>query len=60
MLDLMNNNNFPEFKSIIDNHFRLKKNKIIDICTKWIEKSKNNSSYVKVGEDIIMKLTNHN
>jgi len=59
MLDLMNNNSYPEFKSVIDNHFKLKKNKIIDVCTKWIEKSKYNSNYTKVGEEIITKLTTY-
>jgi baculoviral IAP repeat-containing protein 6 len=60
LIDSIDNNSYPEFKSIIDNHFKLKKNKIIDICTKWIEKSKHNSNYVKVGEEIINKLTNYN
>ena len=57
MLDLMNTDSFPEFKSIIYNHFKLKKNKIIDICTKWIEKSKYNETYTTIGEEIIAKLT---
>jgi ubiquitin-protein ligase len=58
MYDLLNNNNFPEFKDIIDNHFKLKKNKIIDICTKWIQKSNNDVNYKNIGEKIINKLNN--
>ncbi len=58
MLDLMNNDSFPEFKTIIDQHFKLKKNKIIDVCTKWIEKPNLNENYKKIGNEIIAKLSN--
>lgn len=58
MYELMIDNKFPEFKNVIDNHFKIKKNKIIDICTKWIEKSKNNSAHIDIAQKIIDKLTN--
>lgn len=58
MYELMIDNKFPEFKNVIDNHFKIKKNKIIDICTKWIEKSKNNNAHIEIAQKIIDKLMN--
>ena len=55
MYELMMDNKFPEFKDVIENHFKIKKNKIIDVCTKWIEYSKNNKAHV----DIAQKIINH-
>ena len=58
MYDMLSDNNFPEFKNIIDNHFKLKKNKIIDICNKWISKSDFNDSHKKIFNLITTKLQN--
>ena len=58
MYELMMDNKFPEFKDVIENHFTLKKNKIIDICTRWIEKSKNNNAHIEIAQKIINYLMN--
>jgi ubiquitin-protein ligase len=51
MLDLLENDNiYPEFKNVIKNHFKLKKNKIIDICTKLSNK---NNHLLNISEKII-------
>ena len=54
MLDLLEDNNmYPEFKDVIINHFKLKKNKIIDICTKWFML---NNATKNIKDKIINKL----
>jgi ubiquitin-protein ligase len=54
MLDLLDNNMFPEFKDIINMHFKIKKDKIIDICNKWITEYNNDNNY-KVVIDKLLK-----
>ena len=53
MLDLLENENtYPEFKDVIKNHFKFKKNKIIDICTKWSNIISNKSLAEKIKNKI--------
>ena len=43
MYDLLANPNaYPEFTDVIQNHFRLKKNYIKQLCDKWVAEPKNN------------------
>lgn len=56
ILDLLENNKFPEFKDIIDLHFKLKKEHITDICLKWSKESNNIANHKTIAEKIINKL----
>ena len=56
MIDLLNDQElYPQFKSVIINHFKLKKQYILEMCKKWIEltsdvetKNKFNDCYTKL------------
>ena len=53
MLDLLEENNYVEFKDVIQSHFKNKKDKIIEICNKW---STENNTCKKIADKIIKKL----
>jgi len=57
MLDLLTNkNSYPEFRNVINAHFKLKKNKIIDTITKWGEETKNKKEYTPCIEKLKLEL----
>jgi ubiquitin-protein ligase len=58
MLDLLEKNSYPEFKNIIQNHFKIKKNQIIENLNKWESEAvgKIKNSYIKIKEKLIAKL----
>ena len=53
MLDLLEENNYAEFKDVIQSHFKNKKDKIINICNTW---SNENNACKKIADKIIKNL----
>jgi ubiquitin-protein ligase len=53
MLDLLEDNNYEEFKDVITEHFKNKKNRIIEICENW---TKINNDCKKICQKIKNKL----
>jgi ubiquitin-protein ligase len=55
--DFLNNNKFKEFDEVIKEHFKLKKDKIIQVMNNWLnEAMKNKYMYEKIIKDITDKL----
>ncbi len=55
MLGMLNNK--PDsYDKFIEEHFRLKKNEIIDVLNKWYEESLNKEKFKKVYDELIIKL----
>jgi hypothetical protein len=53
MLDLLTNkNSYPEFRNVINTHFKLKKNKIFETINKWGLDSKNKKEYITCIENL--------
>ena len=53
---LSNLNIYPEFKEVIENHFRLKKDYILKVCSKWTDESKSYKAQMKVQLDRMKEL----
>ena len=54
MRELINSNEYPQFKEIIINHFKIKKDHILKVCEKWVNESpikSKSEKYAKVQDD---------
>ena len=59
ILDLLENNNYPEFKEIIKTHFSLKKDRILKVCCRWKDEAiTNKNEYEKTYKKITELLQN--
>lgn len=59
ILDLLvNKQNYPEFRDVIDTHFSIKKNRIIKVCDQWVNEAfeKNKKEYKEVFDKIKIAL----
>ncbi len=55
MTNLVKNNEYPQFTDIIKEHFRIKKDRILTECSKWVNDAPEQSENKKYGETIYNK-----
>jgi len=56
MLDLLKTNEYPQFREVIREHFKHKKNYILKTCQKWLDEITDNYSYKKIFDELRQEL----